>query len=174
MARRCPGFTRGPRQALRLRLLGWLCGQPEPAQLPRRLLDVVDRRLLPQPPGQFLHTRGEAVLRLVSQQAARLGDVRIAVADISRAIQSYVEGNGFSVVREFVGHGVGRTMHEEPQVPNFVDPRSNQKLRPGMTLAIEPKIVFPGRGMVGVEDTLLVTAGPPECLTVTPRELVVL
>ena len=43
------------------------------------------------------------------------------VADISRAIQNYVEGNGFSVVREFVGHGVGRSMHEEPQVPNFVD-----------------------------------------------------
>ena len=43
------------------------------------------------------------------------------VVDISRAIQNYVEGNGFSVVREFVGHGVGRSMHEEPQVPNFVD-----------------------------------------------------
>ena len=43
------------------------------------------------------------------------------VTDISRAIQNYVEGNGFSVVREFVGHGVGRSMHEEPQVPNFVD-----------------------------------------------------
>ena len=43
------------------------------------------------------------------------------MVDISRAIQNYVEGNGFSVVREFVGHGVGRTMHEEPQVPNFVD-----------------------------------------------------
>ena len=43
------------------------------------------------------------------------------VMDISRAVQNYVEGNGFSVVREFVGHGVGRTMHEEPQVPNFVE-----------------------------------------------------
>ena len=43
------------------------------------------------------------------------------VVDISRAIQGYVEGNGYSVVREFVGHGVGRTMHEEPQMPNFVD-----------------------------------------------------
>src|SRR2546428_2381031 len=62
------------------------------------------------------------------------------VTDISRAIQTYVEGNGFSVVREFVGHGVGRTMHEEPQVPNYVDPKSNQKLRPGMTLAIEPMV----------------------------------
>ena len=60
------------------------------------------------------------------------------VTHISRAVQKYVEDNGFSVVREFVGHGVGRSMHEEPQVPNFVDPKSNQKLRPGMTLAIEP------------------------------------
>src|SRR5208282_6763654 len=48
------------------------------------------------------------------------------VTDISQAVQDYVEGNGFSVVREFVGHGVGRTMHEEPQIPNFVDPKSNQ------------------------------------------------
>jgi methionyl aminopeptidase len=62
------------------------------------------------------------------------------VADISRAIQSFVEGNGFSVVREFVGHGVGRSMHEEPQVPNFVDGKSSPKLRPGMTIAIEPMV----------------------------------
>jgi methionyl aminopeptidase len=62
------------------------------------------------------------------------------VVDISRAIQNYVESNGFSVVREFVGHGVGRTMHEEPQVPNFVDGKSSAKLRPGMTLAIEPMV----------------------------------
>ena len=62
------------------------------------------------------------------------------VADISRAIQNYVEGNGFSVVREFVGHGVGRSMHEEPQVPNFVDGKSSPKLRAGMTLAIEPMV----------------------------------
>src|SRR5262245_26704555 len=62
------------------------------------------------------------------------------VSDISRAIQNYVESNGFSVVREFVGHGVGRSMHEEPQIPNFVDPKCNQKLRPGMTLAIEPMV----------------------------------
>ncbi len=57
------------------------------------------------------------------------------VTDISRAIQNYVEGNGFSVVREFVGHGVGRSMHEEPQVPNFVDRKmQSTKLRPGMTI----------------------------------------
>ena len=62
------------------------------------------------------------------------------VTDISRAVQNYVEGNGFSVVREFVGHGVGRSMHEEPQVPEFRGSRSHPKLRPGMTLAIEPMV----------------------------------
>ena len=104
------------------------------------------------------------------------------VTDISRAIQTYVESNGFSVVREFVGHGVGRSMHEEPQVPNFVDPKSNQKLRSGMTLAIEPMV---NAGQAGVkilkdgwtvvtqdgllsahfEHTVLITEGEPEILT---------
>ena len=62
------------------------------------------------------------------------------VVDISRAVQNYVEGHGFSVVREFVGHGVGRTVHEEPQMPNYVDGKASPKLRPGMTLAIEPMV----------------------------------
>ena len=62
------------------------------------------------------------------------------VVDISRAIQNYVEGHGYSVVREFVGHGVGRTMHEEPQVPNFVEGKKSPRLRPGMTIAIEPMV----------------------------------
>src|SRR6266581_7909786 len=62
------------------------------------------------------------------------------VTDISRAIQIYVESNGFSVVREFVGHGVGRSVHEEPQVPNFVDGKCRDKLKPGMTIAIEPMV----------------------------------
>ena len=104
------------------------------------------------------------------------------VTDISRAVQNYVEDNGFSVVREFVGHGVGRSMHEEPQVPNFVDRGSDQKLRPGMTLAIEPMV---NAGQPGVkilkdhwtvvtqdgslsahfEHTVLVTGGEPEILT---------
>jgi methionyl aminopeptidase len=57
------------------------------------------------------------------------------VVDISRAVQNYVESNGFSIVREFVGHGVGKTVHEEPQVPNFVEnERESPRLRPGMTL----------------------------------------
>jgi methionyl aminopeptidase len=104
------------------------------------------------------------------------------VVDISRAIQTYVESNGFSVVREFVGHGVGRTMHEDPQVPNFVDSKRSEKLRPGMTIAIEP-MVNAGRSNVEVlqdgwtvvtkdgmpsahfEHTVLVTETEPEILT---------
>jgi methionyl aminopeptidase len=104
------------------------------------------------------------------------------VADISRAVQTYVESNGCNVVRDFVGHGVGRTMHEEPQIPNFVDGRGNQKLTVGMTLAIEPMVTA---GLPGIkilkdgwtvvtqdgslsahfEHTVLVTEGEPEILT---------
>lgn len=62
------------------------------------------------------------------------------VGDISHAIQSVVEAAGFSIVREFVGHGVGRDMHEDPQIPNFGKPGRGAKLRPGMTLAIEPMV----------------------------------
>jgi methionyl aminopeptidase len=104
------------------------------------------------------------------------------VVDISRAIQKYVESNGFSVVREFVGHGVGRSMHEEPQVPNFVDGKTSPKLRPGMTIAIEP-MVNAGKATVEVlndgwtvvtkdglpsahfEHTVLITENEPEILT---------
>ncbi|MBI5049777.1 MAG: type I methionyl aminopeptidase [Nitrospirae bacterium] len=62
------------------------------------------------------------------------------LSDISFAIQSYVEENRFSVVRNFVGHGIGRELHEEPQVPNFGGPGEGPVLVPGMTLAIEPMI----------------------------------
>jgi methionyl aminopeptidase len=60
--------------------------------------------------------------------------------DISHAIQSWVESQGFSVVRDFVGHGIGRALHEDPQVPNFGPPHHGPRLRPGMVLAIEPMI----------------------------------
>jgi len=111
------------------------------------------------------------------------------VTDISRAVQDYDEGHGFSLVREFVGHGVGRSMHEEPQVPNFVDPKSNDKLVPGMTIAIEP-MVNAGRADIKIlkdgwtvvtqdgslsahfEHTVLITDGEPEILTcATPSKL---
>jgi methionyl aminopeptidase len=104
------------------------------------------------------------------------------VVDISRAVQTYVENHGFSVVREFVGHGVGRSMHEEPQVPNFVEGKSSPKLRPGMTIAIEPmvnagqcavKILNDGWTVVTqdgslsahFEHTVLITESEPEILT---------
>ena len=105
------------------------------------------------------------------------------VVDISRAIQAYVEANGFTVVREFVGHGVGRSVHEDPQIPNFVEPgKSSPKLKPGMTLAIEP-MVNAGKSAVKIlsdgwtvvtqdgqpsahfEHTVLVTGADPEILT---------
>ncbi len=108
------------------------------------------------------------------------------VSDISRAVQQHVESNGFSVVREFVGHGVGRSMHEEPQIPNFVEGKSSPRLRPGMTLAIEPMV---NAGLPGVkilndgwtvvaqdgslsahfEHTVLVTESEPEIMTCRSR-----
>lgn len=62
------------------------------------------------------------------------------LSDISYAVQSYVEGYGFSVVRDFVGHGIGKNLHESPQVPNFGLPGKGIRLKPGMVLAIEPMI----------------------------------
>ncbi|KJS85034.1 MAG: methionine aminopeptidase [Peptococcaceae bacterium BICA1-8] len=62
------------------------------------------------------------------------------LTDISHAIQSYVEQNGYSVVRDFVGHGIGTKMHEEPQLPNFGMPGRGPRLKPGMCLAIEPMV----------------------------------
>ncbi len=62
------------------------------------------------------------------------------LGDISSAIQTYVESQGFSVIRQFVGHGIGRNMHEDPQVPNFGRPGTPPRLKPGMTLAIEPMV----------------------------------
>ncbi len=60
--------------------------------------------------------------------------------DISEAIQNHVESNGFSIVRDLVGHGIGTHLHEDPQIPNFKERRKGMKLRPGMTLAIEPMV----------------------------------
>ena len=66
------------------------------------------------------------------------------VSDISHAVQAYVEANGFSVVRDYVGHGVGAVMHEDPEVPNYATPRRGPRLLAGMTLAIEPMITLRG------------------------------
>jgi len=69
--------------------------------------------------------------------AAKVGN---RVSDISYAVQAVVEKNGFSVVREFVGHGIGRKLHEDPQIPNYGEPGKGALLKPGMTLAIEPMV----------------------------------
>lgn len=103
--------------------------------------------------------------------------------NISEAIQQYVEAHGYSVVRDLVGHGVGKDLHEEPQIPNFSQKRRGPRLEPGMTLAIEP-MVNAGRYDVYWEDddwtvvtddgslsshyenTILITDGEPEIFTI--------
>ena len=131
---------------------------------------------------RLMEVTREALMRGIA--AARGGNL---VSDISRAVQEYVESAGCSVVREFVGHGVGRSVHEDPQIPNFVEKGvKSPRLQPGMTIAIEP-MVNAGRCEVRVlndgwtvvtadgklsahfEHTVLVTAGEPEILTCPER-----
>ena len=105
------------------------------------------------------------------------------VHDISSAVQQHVEQEGFSVVRDLVGHGVGKSLHEEPAVPNFGKPGTGMILQPGMTLAIEPMVNFgthkvyfdadgwtvrtsDGSPSAHFEHTILVKDGEPEILTV--------
>ena len=105
------------------------------------------------------------------------------VSDISHAIQTYVESNGFSVVRTFVGHGVGAQLHEEPEVPNFGRAGHGPRLLPGMTIAVEPMVnmgthevrilkdkwttvTADGKLSAHYENTVLITDGEPEILTV--------
>lgn len=85
----------------------------------------------------------EALYRGIAQAVA--GN---RLSGISHAIQSHVEAKGFSVVREFVGHGIGRSLHESPQIPNYGSPGLGVRLKPGMVLAIEPMI---NQGEHGVE-----------------------
>jgi len=104
------------------------------------------------------------------------------ISDISEAVQVYVESNGFSVVREFVGHGIGRSLHEDPQIPNYKVPGESPLIQEGMVLAIEP-MVNVGSAAVRVlsdgwtvvtrdsslsahfEHTVAVTKNGPEILT---------
>lgn len=81
------------------------------------------------------------------------------LSDISHAVQTYVEENGFSVVRNFVGHGVGSEMHEEPQVPNFGPPGRGPRLKNGMTLAIEPMVNMGTWEVKTLEDDWTVVTG---------------
>jgi methionyl aminopeptidase len=110
---------------------------------------------------------------------ARIGN---RVSDISHSIQKHVEYNGFSVVRSFVGHGIGRQLHEEPQIPNFGPPGRGPRLREGMTLAIETMVnaggyeifilddgwtavTVDGKPSAHFEHTMLVALGGPKVLT---------
>jgi len=105
------------------------------------------------------------------------------VSDISHAVQTYVEKNGFSVVRAFVGHGVGEHMHEEPSVPNYGNPGKGPRLVKNMTIAVEPMVnmgtydvrvlrdgwttvTADGKLAAHYENTILITDGDPEILTV--------
>ena len=106
------------------------------------------------------------------------------LSDLSHAVQSYVEPFGFSVVRDFVGHGIGRKLHEAPQIPNYGPPGQGPRLKPGMTLAIEPMInagvpevrvledgwtavTQDGKWSAHFEHTVAVTEHGPEILTRT-------
>jgi methionyl aminopeptidase len=91
-----------------------------------KVSDVADR---------LLHTTSGALEKAIER--VRPGN---RLQDIGHAIQSHVEENGFSVVRFFVGHGIGRSMHEEPQVPNYGRPGRGLRLRPGLVIAIEPMV----------------------------------
>ena len=104
------------------------------------------------------------------------------IGDISHAIQTYVENNGFSVVREYVGHGVGAELHEAPEVPNYGEPGRGPRLLRGMTIAVEPMVnagtyevrvlkdgwtvkTLDGKLSAHYENTILITDGEPEILT---------
>ncbi len=112
-------------------------------------------------------------------EKARIGN---RVSDISHSIQKHVESNGFSVVRSFVGHGIGRQLHEEPQIPNFGPPGRGPRLRKGMTLAIETMVnagsyeifilddgwtavTVDGKPSAHFEHTVVVTEDGPRVLT---------
>ena len=111
------------------------------------------------------------------------------LSDISHAVQEYVESHGYSVVREYVGHGIGRRMHESPEVPNFGNPGHGPRLLRGMTIAVEPMVnagsaairqmsdgwtvkTADGRNAAHYENTILITDGEPELLTDASASLV--
>jgi len=102
--------------------------------------------------------------------------------DMAHALQKYVESNGFNVAREYVSHGVGRHLHEDPQMPNFGEPGKGTKLRKGMTIAVEPMVLVgnyktkvladqwtvaakDGKLTAHFEHTIAITDGDPEILT---------
>ena len=115
-------------------------------------------------------------------EGIKLAKVGQRVSDIGHAVQQYVEGFGYSVVRDFVGHGVGRNMHEPPEVPNYGAAGHGARLQPGMVIAVEPMVCagdWRGKGLgdkwttvsadgsltAHYENTILITDGEPEILT---------
>ena len=125
-----------------------------------------------------------AVTRQAFFEGLRFAKAGYRISDIGGAVQDYVEGNGYSVVRDFVGHGIGREMHEAPEVPNYRTPRArpNPRLVKGMTICVEPmvcagdwhvEILDDGWTVVSrdsslaahYENTILITDGEPEILT---------
>ncbi len=97
-----------------------------------------------------------ATLMRVTEESLALGIEQAVVgkrlSDISHAVQRHVEAAGYSVVTEFVGHGIGRQLHEEPQVPNYGKPGQGPRLTPGMVLAIEPMVNMGGAAVKVLED----------------------
>ena len=135
-----------------------------------------------------------STLMTVTREALEraIAQVRIdgRVSDLGHAVQQHVEAHGFSVVREFVGHGIGTEMHEEPQIPNYGEPGRGPRLREGMVLAIEPMVnagdpgvrilddgwtaVTRDRGLSAhFEHSVAVTADGPEVLSRRPDEAAV-
>jgi methionyl aminopeptidase len=103
----------------------------------------------------------------VTQECLRLGIEQAVhgnrVGDIAHAVEVYAEKYGFGVVRDFVGHGVGREMHESPEVPNYGRPHRGQRLQAGMTIAIEPMINLVGHEVLIMDDewTVITKSGTP-------------
>ena len=135
---------------------------------------------VPRAVARMIETTQESLERAIamSRPSNRL-------ADISQAVQRTVEGAGFAVVRDFVGHGIGRALHEDPQIPNFGYPNPNPRLKPGMVLAIEPMVTMGGWEVdvlpdgwtavtkdhslaAHVEHTVAITDDGPEVLTKIP------
>ncbi|MDO5695494.1 MAG: type I methionyl aminopeptidase [Eubacteriales bacterium] len=128
---------------------------------------------------ELIRTTKESFYRGIAQ--AKAGN---HLYDISKAIGNYCEERGYGVVRELVGHGIGRELHEDPQVPNFEQGRRGMKLRAGMTLAIEPMVnvgtyevdfdeydgwtvrTRDGSLSAHYENTILITEGEPEILSI--------
>ena len=102
---------------------------------------------IPKPIQQLLDVTRESLFKGIEQ--VEIGN---RVSDISSSVQKHVEKNGFSVVREFVGHGIGESLHEDPQVPNYGEPGRGPRLQEGMVLAIEPMVNVQGPGAKILED----------------------